>query len=130
MAKWDGNILHSCDDLRKLLVENPDLPLLVFAVFAGEDAYSECGYAYACASSVCACLGEVLVDKGPYGCAFKENMIYCIRDEAEADFEKYLFGERTDEQKKWTEEQWNEYVQQEFHKCTHWEKCIILYVDN
>lgn len=127
MPRWDENILHSCDDLRKLIIENPDLPLLVFA---GESAYTDCGYAYTCATSVYARLGEVLYDKGPYERAFREDMICCDRDKAEEDFEEYLFDNRTDEQTKWTEEQWDEYVQQEFHKCTHWEKCIILYVDN
>ena len=127
MNKWDECILHSADVLRKLIIENPDLPLLVFA---GESAYADCGYAYSCASCISACLGEVLLDKGPYGCAFKEDMIYCDRDIAEEDFEEYLWDNRTDEEMKWTEEQWDEYVQQEFHKCTHWEKCIILYVDN
>lgn len=49
----------------------------------------------------------------------------------EEDFEEYLFDNKTDEQRKWTDEQWDEYVQQEIHKYDPlWQKCIILYVDN
>ena len=128
MPKYDGVLLHSADELRELVIENPDLPLLVFA---GENAYSDFGYAFTCATYVSARLGEVLYERGPYECALKGDMVYCDRDDVEDAIEDYLWNNRTDEQKKWTEAQWDEYVKQEIHKYDPlWEKCIILWVNN
>lgn len=128
MAKWDEYLLHSCDDLRKLIIENPDLPLLVFA---GENAYSTDCYAYTCTTNVHARIGEVLYGRGPRDGALKEDMVYCEKEDVEEAIEEYLWDNRTDEQMKWTEDRWDEYVQQEINKYAPlWQKCIILYADN
>lgn len=61
--------LEDTTELRKLIMENPDLPLLFFA---GEDAYSDEGYQYSMAYASDASIqeltlyGDVWMDKEDY----------------------------------------------------------------
>lgn len=127
MTRWDEDILHSCDDLRKLIIENSDLPLITFV---GEEAYTG-EYYWACAHYVQAEIGEVLYDRGPFDEALDEEQIYIDREYVEEKIAEYLFDNRTFEQTNWTDERWEEYVERIIRKYDPlWQKCIILHVDN
>lgn len=105
-------LLYDCKELRKLIIENPDLPLLVFA---GEEANIG-DFGYMACGKVDAILGEFLdCNHGMH-----ENYVYTDR----IDFEEYLFDyyalELNDEE---IREKLKSYE-------PFWKKCIILYVDN
>ena len=117
----NAKLLHSTDELRKVIIDNPDLPLLVFA---GEDANIG-DWSYMSCSRINVCLGEVLDfdadELVPY-----DNRIYTDRDEfAEclADVLSYDFVG--------TDGEFEEYLEKEVEKYdSYWVKCIIIYVDN
>lgn len=106
-------LLHAGDELRKLLLEHPDLPLLVFA---GEDAV--CGeWSWTSCSSVRAELGEFLDCQQS---AYPEK-VFADRQEFEEELEEHLFdGDLSDEEFKRELAAYEPY----------WKPCIILYVDN
>lgn len=107
------NIATNTQELRKLIIENPDLPLLIFA---GEDAYFDCGFAYTCCSSIWAELGEFLdsyIEEGG------SDKIFCDRDELNDIVGDYYYEESDD------------YIDEKIKSYDpYWKKCIILYVDN
>ena len=82
--------LENTTELRKLIIENPDLPLLFFC---GEDAYYDDGYPYSMASASNAEIQEltlyndVWMDKDDYAeklrddLAFEEEYINMTDDE-------------------------------------------------
>ena len=117
----NAELLHSTDELRKIIIDNPDLPLLVFA---GEDANIG-DWSYMSCSHINVCLGEVLDfdadELVPYN-----NRIYTDRVEfAEclADVLSYDFIG--------TDGEFEEYLEKEVEKYDpYWVKCIIIYVDN
>lgn len=100
--------------LRKLIVENPDLPLLVMA---GKNANIDDGFHEYMACSSCRCsLGEFL------DCEVVEDhegTVYTDRDELSEAVEDYYYD--MDEA----------LVELRYHAYDpYWKKCIILYVDN
>ena len=103
-------LLQSTTLLRKLIIENPDLPLLVFAgeeANIGDWSYMSCSY-------VTARIGEYL------DCMQEVNECRCYTDRA--DFEDDFKG---------TDEEWDEYLSKELAKYDpYWTECIILHVDN
>lgn len=110
-------LLHSADELKQLIVENPDLPILVFA---GDDANNG-DYSYMSCSYIKAYKGEFL------DCAQTVNdcMCYTDRDEfEEAVADSLADGDYTDEEfdalMKKTVAEYDQY----------WKTCIILNVDN
>ena len=108
------NIATNTQELRKLIIENPDLPLLVFA---GENAYIDDGiHSTICCSSARCELGEFLdcyVDEDHYGTVFTD------RDYLSDVIEDYC------------EDKDDPYDAERFHAYDpYWKKCIILYVDN
>lgn len=111
-------LLKSTEGLRKLILENPDLPLLVFA---GEDANIG-DYSYMSCSDIRAHVGEFL------DCIHNVNDCKCYtdRDEFEedvADIISYDF--------KGTKKEWDEYLSKVLAEYDpYWTECIILYVDN
>ena len=116
-----SGLLHSADELKQLIVENPDLPIVVFA---GDDANIG-DYAYTSCSYIKAYKGEFL------DCAQTVNdcMCYTDRDEFEDDVADALAGEEqyralpVDEFNFLVERTVNEY--DDF-----WKPCILLHVDN
>lgn len=111
-------LLTSTDELRRLILENPSLPLLVFA---GEDCNIG-DYSYMACSSVNASLGEFL------DCQQVINDEYCFtdRDEFQEEMENRLcdsFDGSDEEFKKFIKAKLAEYE-------PYWKPCIILYVDN
>ena len=110
-------LLHSADELRQLILENPTLPLIVFA---GEEANSG-DYSYMCCSYIKAYKGEFL------DCTQTINDCICYTDRdmfVEAVEDSLVDGDYTDEEfdalVKKTVAEYDPY----------WEPCIILNVDN
>lgn len=116
-----SGLLHSADELKQLIVEKPDLPIVVFA---GENANIG-DYSYMSCSYIKAYKGEFL------DCAQTVNdcMCYTDRDNFEEDVANILAGEEQyrdlpfDEFNALVERTVNEY--DDF-----WKPCILLYVDN
>lgn len=116
-----SGLLNAADELKQLIVENPDLPILVFAgdnANIGDYSYTSCSY-------IKAYKGEFL------DCAQTVNdcMCYTDRDEFEDDVADALAGEEqyralpVDEFNFLVERTVNEY--DDF-----WKPCILLHVDN
>lgn len=114
-------LLHTTDELRKLILENPELPIIVFA---GQEA---CAYnwSYCSCSTVHAYIGEYFdYDEGH----FAEK---CILDKT--DFEDELIQEYEDspECENMSDDEWNEFIENKMAELDkYWKKCIVLYVDN
>ena len=127
MTKWDEYLLHLTDNLRKLITENPELPLIIFC---GEEANNGAYYWMGC-GSIRAEIGEVLYNRGPLDAALDEEIIYCDRETVEERIADYLYDRDRAKAETMTDEEWDNYVEQEIHKYDPlWQKCIILYVDN
>ena len=115
--KLPTNLLTATTELRQLILDNPDLPLLVFA---GEDCNSG-DYMYMSCSNCRAYKGEVL------DCSQKinEEKVYWDRD----DFEEDLADFYSDF--KGSEEDFNKLVKEKLAEYEpYWRDCIILNVDN
>lgn len=112
-------LIHSAEELRKLIIDNPTLPLIVFA---GEEANSGGDYMYSSCSHVSAYVGEFL------DCmqTINDEKCYCERDDFEEDLANTL-----DDYFEEPEEDFNRRVKDEVAKYDpYWTKCIILYVNN
>ena len=115
-------LLTATDELRQLILDNPGVPLLVFA---GDDCNSG-DYTYMSCSGCSAALGEFL------DCMQEVNdeRCYCDRDEFEEDLADSLYNDMGDN---WqgTDAEWDAFVTQRAAEYDpYWRKCIILYVDN
>jgi len=112
-------LLSSASELRKLIIENPDLPLLVFA---GEDANSGNYWGYMSCSYVSADVGEFL------DCmqTVNDEKCYCDRDDFEEDIINSLY-DYYDE----PDDVFEKRIKEELAKYEpYWKPCIILYVNN
>ena len=116
-----GEILHETEALKKLIIENPDLPLLVFA---GEDANIG-DYSYMCCEYVRVEKGEVLDCKGP-----NDEIIYTDRQHLKDDIEEAIYDDYDgigkipdDKLDKMLKERMSKYDE-------YWKDCILLYVTN
>lgn len=110
--------IHNTEALRRIILENPDLPLVVFA---GEEANSG-DYSWICCTDVRVEKGEVLDCAGP-----KDELIYTDRDELEDDVADHLYSEvgniPDDEYNRLLKERMSKYEE-------YWTDCILLYVTN
>lgn len=110
-------LLHSADELRQLIRENPTLPLIVFA---GEEANIG-DYSYMSCSYIKAYKGEYL------DCAQTVNDCMCFTDRDE--FEEAIADNLAD--RDCTDEEFDALVKKEMAEyATYWKPCIILNVDN
>lgn len=110
-------LLHSADELRQLIRENPTLPLIVFA---GEDANSG-DYSYMSCSYIKAYKGEYL------DCSQTVNDYMCFTDRDE--FEEAIADNLAD--RDCTDEEFDALVKKEMAEyAPYWKPCIILNVDN
>lgn len=118
--KISTNLLHSTEDLRKLIIDNPDLPLLVFA---GEDANNG-DYSYMSCSCINSHIGEFL------DCSQTcDSRCYTDRDDFEEDLADYLND--LEDVAAMTDVEFDARLKQELAKYEpYWKKCIILYVNN
>lgn len=113
-------LLNECQELKRLIIENPDLPLAFFAEDTG-DYY--CGY-ISC-SSVTAEKGEVL------DCYqdINDERAFTSRDEFEEDLQEVLC--EIDEYRNISDEEFDEILKKEKSKYDDkWKDCIIVYVGN
>ena len=110
--------IHNTEILRQMILDNPGLPLVVFA---GEEANTG-DYSYMCCTYVKVEKGEVLDCKGP-----NDELIYTDRDELEDDVDEELFSEvgkiPDEEYEKMLKERMSQYDE-------YWTECILLYVSN
>lgn len=116
LEKRETGLLHSGEGLRKLLLENPELPLLVFAgedCNSGDSCYMSCG-------SVTAQIGEFL------DCQQTVYEERCFTDREE--FQE-MMEDNSDFHE--TDEEYREYIKARMAEYEpYWKPCIILYVDN
>ncbi len=119
MLKKTLNLLNSTAKLRKLIIENPDLPLVVFA---GESANTG-DYSSTSCSDVCAYIGEILNCENDV-C---KDRIFDDREE----FEDVLFDELEYKHPELNRDELDELLKRRIDEYgPYWEKCIILYIDN
>lgn len=112
-------LLSSAEELRQLVIDNPGLPLLVFA---GEDANCGGDYSYMSCSRVRASVGEYL------DCMQTVNDCKCYidRDDFEEDLADSLYDDFEG-----TDKEWNRFLKKKLSEYDpYWKDCIILYVDN
>lgn len=126
-AKTPTGLLHSTDKLRQLIIENPELPLLVFAT---ENAGAEGYYRHARGENV---QTEIEAEIGEYMDCFLE-------DEDEVNFFCRVFTSRADLEE--AVEELCEIHEINFEECSYfvrktmeeyepyWKPCIILTVGN
>ena len=117
LGKEPLNIACKTENLRKLLIEHPDLPLLVFA---GEEANNG-DYHY----MSCSCFAKV----GEYLDAYQyidEGLIYTDRDDFEEAVEEWL--DNLDEEDAKDETRTTDDILKEYEPF--WKPCILLYCDN
>lgn len=115
---YKTGMLHSTYELRKLLIDNPELPLLVFA---GENANNGDYYQMSC-SCIDAYVGEYL------DCCQTVDEEICFTDMDE--FEEKLTDFLADKTY-CSDGEFNELVKKELAEYEpYWKPCIILTVDN
>lgn len=118
MLKKTIDLFNSTEELRKLIIENPDLPLIVFA---GESANTG-DYSSTSCSDVRAYIGEIL------GC---ENDVCDHICDDRIEFEERLVDKLDEEYPKLSSEEFDDLLKKRLNEYEpYWEKCIILYVDN
>ena len=116
-----SGLLHSADELKQLIAENPDLPILVFA---GDDANTG-DYSYMSCSYIKAYKGEFL------DCAQTVNdcMCYTDRDDFEEAVADSLAGE--EQYRDLPYDEFNSLVERTVNEYNDfWKPCILLHVDN
>lgn len=114
-------LLHSADELKQLIVENPDLPILVFA---GDDSNNG-DYPYMSCSHISAEKGEFL----DFEQQIDECKCYTDRDDFEDDVYTVLEGE--EQYDNLSDEEFDSVVKQKIAEYDEfWKHCIILFVDD
>lgn len=112
------DLLHATDELRQLIIDNPGLPLLVFA---GEDCNSG-DYSYMSCSHVSASKGEYL------DCMQEVNdeRCYTDRDDFQEDLE-YNWADNFDG----SDQEFEQFIEARLMEYEpYWKPCIIVYIDN
>ena len=116
-------LLHATDELRQLIIDHPDLPLLIFA---GEDA-SQGDFSYTSCSHVNAYVGEYL------DCwqTVNDCLCYTDRDDFEETLSDVLYNQHEEMWGIATNDDWDALLKKELAKYEpFWKPCIILYVNN
>lgn len=116
-----SGLLHSADELKQLIAENPDLPIVVFA---GDDANTG-DYTYMSCNYVSATKGEFLdCDQ-----QIDECRCYTDRDDFEDDVADFLAGE--EQYRDLPDDEFNALVERTVNEYDDfWKPCILLLVDN
>ena len=114
-------IIHNCSHLRKLITENPDMPI---AIMVHEDACSD-EYAYTYCTNVSASVGELLDCDLPFG----SGLVLADRDDLREAIQLYL--EDFDEYRGLSDSQFDELLDKEQAKYEpYWKKAIIVTAGN
>lgn len=112
------NLLNSVTELRKLVIENPNLPLVVSA--SDSEYIGDC-LSISC-SNICAYIGEIIIYK---------NGVCKDRAYEKEDFKDVLFDELVYEHPELDDDELSDLFKKkmnEYEPC--WKKCIIVHVDN
>lgn len=115
--KHPTGLLHSGDELRRLLLERPDLPLLVFAgdeANIGDWSYMSCGSVHAEVGEFLDCQQGIndercFTDREEFEDEARDN--YCDFDGSEREFEQFM----------------DDLI---LSYEPYWKPCIIVYVNN
>ena len=120
--KRPTSLLTATDELRKLILDNPGVPLLVFAgedCNSGDYSYMSCSSCHAALDEFLDCLQEV-----------NEERVFTDRTDFEEAFADYLYYQEYHDWKG-NDSEWDAYVERRVKEYDpYWRKCIILYVDN
>lgn len=117
----DYYFLNECEELKRLIAENPDLPLMFFA----EDTGNDTTYNYISCSSVTAHIGEVLDCPN----ILNNEVIFDEKGYFEEELQEMLCG--IDEYRDLSDEEFDEVFKKEKSKYNDkWKDCIIVYVRN
>ena len=113
------SLVQNSDELKKLILENPELPIVVLA---GEEANS--GYnGWMYCSSISFAIDEIL------DCDFYDydDTVFTDRDRLEERIEEDLYDEYQDK----TNEEYDEAIKREVEKYEpYWKKVIAIYATN
>lgn len=113
-------VVHDTIELRKIIADNPDLPI---AVMVGENAVSD-EYNYTYCTDLRCYVGEVLDCTLPFG----EGHLYEDRIEFQEDLENYLCDITVDD---YGSNEFDQLVQARLAEYEpYWKKVIIVRVDN
>lgn len=115
------NLTKSSNELKQLIAENPDLPIVVLVgQYAASDDY---GYTYC--SDIHFCIDEILDCKLPFG----EGYVYNDRDDFAYDLENYLADDET--YKNLSDKEFQNVLNEEYKKYEpYWKKVIAITGDN
>lgn len=117
----DYYFLNECQELKRLIVENPDLPLMFFADGTENDGtydYISCGTIRAHKGRVLDCENEV-----------SDEFAFDDEEYFEEELQEMLCG--IDEYRNLSDEEFNEVLKKEKSKYDDkWKDCIIVYVGN
>lgn len=118
--KTNDGLFHDSTELRKLIAENPDLPIIVLA---GEDASGEDGYV-SCSKVYCE-VKTILDNDYPFA-----DRMYTDETEFEEDLSDYLAGEIPNINEI-SDEEFDKRVKEEVATYEpYWRKAIVISVDN
>lgn len=113
--------LNECKELKKLIAENPDLPIMFFADDTGNDgaySYISCGTIRAHKGKILDCPNEV-----------DNEIVFDDKRYFEDELEEMLCG--IDEYRNLSEEEFRAVFEKEKSKYDDkWKDCIIVYVGN
>lgn len=128
MRKISG-ILADTTELREMILEHPDYPIVVLV---SEEANNG-DYYWMYASDITFSVGEILDKQQP----FNQELIYSDRDSFEEDFEEWLWEDlhkrmkEEDSEYELDEEAFQLVLKkelQQYEPC--WKSCIIIHADN
>lgn len=128
MRKSSG-ILEDTTELRKMILEHPDYPIVVLV----SDEANSGDYSWMYASDITFAVGEILDKQQP----FNQELIYSDRASFEEDFEEWLWE---DLQMKMADRGKGTDLSEEMFQCIlkseleqyepYWKDCIIIRADN
>lgn len=125
----NSGFVHDTTKLRKLIAENPDLPIVVLAgeyAWSGEYEYEYgYGYGYEYCSNVHCDIEWILDCEVP----FEHEYVLTDKDRFEECLGNYLFG--LSEWKILSDEEFDKRLKEELEKYKpYWKKVIAIYADN
>lgn len=122
MKKSDIGLVHDATELRKLIVANPDLPIVVLEDVDADNDY----YGWMYCSNVCCNIDYILDIKTPYD-NYGEH-VFTDKDEFE---DAVMNGLNNKETAKLSDAEYEALVASEVAKyAPYWKKVIAVYVSN
>lgn len=117
------NIIKDSAELRKMIAENPDLPI---AVLVGDEAASD-GYSYTYCTEISCAVDEILDCVPPF---HTDGYIINDREEFRDRMENWLL-DQDDRYAKMPDDEFEAVLAEKIAKYEpYWKKCICIYADN